>query len=65
MKIAAARGIASIIRPGEVTEDYVIPSVFDRRVVEAVADGVAQAAERTGVARRHRRRPAPAAVPTM
>jgi malate dehydrogenase (oxaloacetate-decarboxylating) len=54
MKIAAARAIASIIRPGEVTEDYVIPSVFDRRVVEAVADGVAGAARRTGVARRSR-----------
>jgi malate dehydrogenase (oxaloacetate-decarboxylating) len=56
MKIAAARAIASIIRPGELTEDYVIPSVFDRRVVEAVADGVARAARRTGVARRARQR---------
>ncbi|HWC03862.1 MAG TPA: NAD-dependent malic enzyme [Methylomirabilota bacterium] len=55
MKIAAARAIASIIRPGEVTEDYVVPSVFDRRVVEAVANGVAEAAGRTGVARRRRR----------
>jgi malate dehydrogenase (oxaloacetate-decarboxylating) len=61
MKIAAARGIASIIRPSELSEEYVIPSVFDRRVVEAVADGVAQAAVRTGVARRRRRRPAAAA----
>ena len=56
MKIAAARAIASIIRPGELTEDYVIPSVFDRRVVDAVADGVAGAARRTGVARRSRQR---------
>ena len=55
MKVAAARGIASIIRPSELTEEYVIPSVFDRRVVEAVADGVARAAARTGVARRRRR----------
>jgi malate dehydrogenase (oxaloacetate-decarboxylating) len=56
MKIAAARAIAAIIRPGELTEDYVIPSVFDRRVVDAVADGVAGAARRTGVARRSRQR---------
>ena len=38
----------------ELPEDYIIPSVFDRRVVEAVADGVAEAAARTGVARRKR-----------
>jgi malate dehydrogenase (oxaloacetate-decarboxylating) len=65
MKIAAARAIASIIRPSEITEDYVIPSVFDRRVVEAVADGVAQAAGRTGLARRRRRRPVPAVAPEV
>jgi malate dehydrogenase (oxaloacetate-decarboxylating) len=52
MKIAAARGIASIIKPSELGEEYVIPSVFDKRVVEAVADGVARAAVQTGVARR-------------
>ena len=62
MKIAAARAIAAIIRPSEIAEDYIIPSVFDRRVVEAVADGVAQAAARTGVARR-RRRATPTAAP--
>jgi malate dehydrogenase (oxaloacetate-decarboxylating) len=63
MKIAAARAIAAILRPSEISEDYVIPSVFERRVVEAVADGVAQAAGRTGVARRRHRRPAPAVAP--
>jgi malate dehydrogenase (oxaloacetate-decarboxylating) len=52
MKIAAARGIASIITPSELGEEYIIPSVFDKRVVEAVADGVARAAVQTGVARR-------------
>ncbi|HEV8530863.1 MAG TPA: NAD-dependent malic enzyme [Methylomirabilota bacterium] len=57
MKIAAARGIASIITPSELGEEYVIPSVFDKRVVEAVADGVARAAAQTGVARRRRRVP--------
>ncbi|HEV8309718.1 MAG TPA: NAD-dependent malic enzyme [Methylomirabilota bacterium] len=57
MKIAAARGIASIITPSELGEEYVIPSVFDKRVVDAVADGVARAAAQTGVARRRRRVP--------
>ena len=52
MKIAAAEGIASIIAPAELGEEYIIPSVFDKRVVEAVASGVARAAVQTGVARR-------------
>ena len=52
MKIAAAQGIASIITPAELGEEYIIPSVFDKRVVEAVAEGVSRAAVQTGVARR-------------
>jgi malate dehydrogenase (oxaloacetate-decarboxylating) len=64
MKIAAARGIASIVSAGELSEEYIIPSVFDKRVVEAVASGVAQAATQTGVARRRRREPAASAGPT-
>jgi malate dehydrogenase (oxaloacetate-decarboxylating) len=55
MKIAAARGIASIVGTSELGEEYIIPSVFDKRVVAAVADGVARAAVQTGVARRRRR----------
>jgi malate dehydrogenase (oxaloacetate-decarboxylating) len=54
MKIAAARGIASIITPSELSEEYIIPSVFNKRVVEAVAQGVERAAVQTGVARRRR-----------
>jgi malate dehydrogenase (oxaloacetate-decarboxylating) len=54
MKIAAARGIASIIKPSELGAEYIIPSVFDKRVVEAVAEGVSTAATQTGVARRKR-----------
>ncbi|NNU82901.1 NAD-dependent malic enzyme [Geobacillus sp. BMUD] len=51
MKIAAAKAIAGLIRPEELTEEYVIPNPFDRRVVEAVASAVARAAMETGVAR--------------
>jgi malate dehydrogenase (oxaloacetate-decarboxylating) len=55
MKIAAARGIASIVSGSELSEEYIIPSVFDKRVVEAVAKGVEGAAAETGAARRRRR----------
>jgi malate dehydrogenase (oxaloacetate-decarboxylating) len=51
MKLAAASAIAGLIGPKELTNDYVIPNPFDKRVVEAVADAVAHAAIRTGVAR--------------
>ncbi|MGA2927625.1 MAG: NAD-dependent malic enzyme [Solirubrobacteraceae bacterium] len=40
MKIAAARAIAEIIPPGELHEDYIIPSVFNREVVGAVTAAV-------------------------
>jgi malate dehydrogenase (oxaloacetate-decarboxylating) len=48
MKMAAARGIASIVTDAELREDYVIPSVFNRNVADAVADAVAQEAKRQG-----------------
>jgi len=54
MKLAAANAIADIILPEELHPDYIIPSVFDRRVGEAVAERVEQAAYETGVARRLR-----------
>src|SRR5918911_275277 len=54
MKLAAAHAIAAIITPEELYPDYIIPSVFDKRVAEAVARDVEEAAYRTGVARRER-----------
>jgi malate dehydrogenase (oxaloacetate-decarboxylating) len=54
MKLAAAHAIASIITPEELHPDYIIPSVFDKRVAERVAREVEEAAYRTGVARRER-----------
>ena len=53
MKLAAARAIASIVPDDELDADYIIPSAFNRDVAPAVAEHVAEAAERTGVARRH------------
>ena len=54
MKLAAATAIAEIIGEDELHPDYIIPSVFDRRVGEAVAARVEDAAYETGVARRER-----------
>ena len=51
MKVAAAHGIASVVGDDELSEDYIVPSVFNRVVSHAVAAAVAKEAERAGVAR--------------
>jgi malate dehydrogenase (oxaloacetate-decarboxylating) len=55
MKLAAARAIAASVTKSELSAEYIIPSVFNKSVAPAVADGVARAASSTGVARRRRR----------
>jgi malate dehydrogenase (oxaloacetate-decarboxylating) len=55
MKLFAARALAACVSRSELSEEYIIPSVFNRGVAPAVAAGVAQAAHDTGVARRRRR----------
>jgi malate dehydrogenase (oxaloacetate-decarboxylating) len=52
MKLAAAQAIAAVVKPEELSPEYVIPSVFNREVAPTVAAAVAEAAEETGVARR-------------
>jgi malate dehydrogenase (oxaloacetate-decarboxylating) len=47
MKLAAAKGIASVVGDDELDEDYIIPSVFNRDVSQAVARAVQEVAERT------------------
>jgi malate dehydrogenase (oxaloacetate-decarboxylating) len=54
MKLAAARAIAGVIADDELHAEYIVPSVFNRHVVEAVAASVAAAAVASGVARRTR-----------
>src|SRR5512132_2874614 len=54
MKVAAANAIAGIITPAELHPEYIVPSVFDKRVAEAVAHAVEEAAYQTHVARRDR-----------
>jgi malate dehydrogenase (oxaloacetate-decarboxylating) len=51
MKLAAARAIAGVIPDEHLSEDYIIPSVFNKQVVQSVAEAVAKAAQDTGVAR--------------
>ena len=55
MKIAAARAIASVVGKNELSPDYIIPSVFHKKVAKAVASEVAKAAFKTGVARRQKK----------
>ncbi len=50
MKVAAAEGIAAIVADGELREDYIIPSVFNRDVAPAVAEAVAREARASGQA---------------
>jgi malate dehydrogenase (oxaloacetate-decarboxylating) len=47
MKLAAAKGIASVVEDDELDEDYIIPSVFNRDVSHAVAGAVREVAERS------------------
>ena len=48
--MAAARGIAEIVADDELREDYIVPSVFNRDVADAVADAVAAQAKAQGAA---------------
>jgi malate dehydrogenase (oxaloacetate-decarboxylating) len=51
MKLAAAHGIANVVTDEDLSEDYIIPSVFDRDVAPAVAEAVVEEARRAGIAR--------------
>lgn len=51
MKIAAAHAIASVVSEDELAPDFIMPKAFDKRVAQAVAKAVAEAAIKTGVNR--------------
>lgn len=51
MKLAAADAIASVAQTDGLRPDYIIPDVFDQRVVTAVAEAVAQVARQQGLVR--------------
>ena len=52
MKLAAAHAIASVISDSELLPDYIIPSVFNRKVAKAVAEAVSKAAISEGLSRK-------------
>jgi len=54
VKQAAARAIADCIAPRELSTEYIVPSVFNRQVVQCVAAAVQRAALRAGVARKRK-----------
>ncbi len=51
MKIAAAYAIASLVDDDKLNEDYILPYAFDPRIKDTVANAVADAARKDGVAR--------------
>ncbi len=51
MKIRAAYALASVVSEDELSEDYIIPNVFDKRVCEVVSNAVIQQAKEEGIAR--------------
>lgn len=54
VKFAAARAIAYTVKDDELHEDYIIPSIFDRKVVSNVAHAVSEAARKSGIALKRR-----------
>ena len=52
MKLAAAEALAGLVSDDELSADYIIPKAFDKRTGPAVAAAVAEAARKTGAARK-------------
>jgi malate dehydrogenase (oxaloacetate-decarboxylating) len=48
--LSAASAIASLVKPSDLGPEHIIPSVFDTRVVTAVAGAVQSAAREEGIA---------------
>src|SRR5438132_822902 len=54
MKVAAARALSACVSRSELSEEGIVPSVFNKNVAPAVAEGVVRAAHETSAARRRR-----------
>jgi len=52
MKLAASVALADLIAKDQLSEEYILPSIFDNRVVSAVAKAVEEAACKTNVAQK-------------
>ncbi|WP_399551651.1 NADP-dependent malic enzyme [uncultured Clostridium sp.] len=51
MKIAAAKGIASLVNENELSEEYIVPIVFNEKVCNAVCNAVTETAIKLGLSR--------------
>lgn len=51
MKLAAGRALAELVATDELSAEYIVPSVFDKRVVPAISAAVREAVEAAGLAR--------------
>ncbi len=65
MKVAAAKAIASLVLPEELSPDYIIPSTFNPKVGPTVAKAVKEAAIATGICRKKSSTGAPVALEHM
>jgi len=52
MKLAAAKAIAESISADQLSEEYIVPGIFNTLVTRRVACAVEAAAHKSGVARR-------------
>ena len=52
MKIAAANALAYLISDEELNDEYILPKAFDPRIAPAVAKAVADAAIKSGIAKK-------------
>ena len=52
MKVAAAKAISSVINENNLSEDFIMPSMFDRNVVKNVSEAVIGVASEQGLSRR-------------
>ncbi len=51
MKMAASYAIANLVSEDQLCSEYILPKAFDSRIAPAVAQAVAEAAKKSGVAR--------------
>ena len=51
MKMAAVYAIAGLVSDDELSNEYILPKAFDKRIAQAVSDAVADATRKSGVAR--------------
>jgi malate dehydrogenase (oxaloacetate-decarboxylating) len=52
MLLAAAKALSKMVPKSALSEEYILPSVFDKPIVPKVATAVAQAAIDSGIARK-------------